>query len=397
VSAAVNEYRPEREDQLAEIVRRAAADGRPLRVIGGGTRDLGHAVEGDPLRTEGLAGIRLYEPGSLTMVVGAGTPLDEVEAALAAEGQRLPFEPWVGRALYGTEGRPTIGGAVAVNASGPRRIAFGACRDSLIGVRFVDGTGAVVKSGGRVMKNVTGLDLVKLLCGSHGTLGVLTEVSLKVLPKPEAAITLVFDGLSDARAVAVMTAAMATPFEVTGAAHVPRGLGPGALTMLRVEGFATQADYRATGLAAALSRFGRARRVEGEGDWPWVRDARAFAGREGEVWRFSVKPADGARVGAAVRAIAPAAEVFYDWGGGLVWARVPEHTYGREALKGLSGHATLMRGARGTKAHMPVFHPQPSPVARIETALRARFDPAGVLNPGRMGAHVPGRPLPEAV
>jgi glycolate oxidase FAD binding subunit len=393
----MNEYRPEREEELADIVRRAAADRRPLRIIGGGTRDLGHAVEGDPLRIEGLSGIRLYEPGALTMVVGAGTPLAEVEEALAAESQRLPFEPWIGQALYGTQGRPTIGGAVAVNASGPRRIVLGACRDSLIGVRLVDGTGAVVKSGGRVMKNVTGLDLVKLMCGSHGTLGVLTEVAFKVLPKPEATFTLVFDGLSDADAVAAMTAAMATPFEVTGAAHVPRGLGPGALTMLRVEGFAAQADYRATGLAAALSRFGQARRLEGEGDWSWVRDGRAFAGQEGEIWRYAVKPASGARLGAAVRAIAPTAEVIYDLAGGLVWALVPEHTYGREALKGLGGHATLMRGARGTKAHMPVFHPQPSAIARIETALRARFDPAGVLNPGRMGAHVPGRPLPEAV
>lgn len=392
----MNEYRPEREEELAEIVRRAAADRRPLRVVGGGTRDFGHDVEGDPLRIEGLSGIRLYEPGALTIVVGAGTPLDEVESALGAEGQRLPFEPWTGRALYGTAGRPTIGGAVAVNASGPRRISVGACRDSLIGVRFVDGTGAVVKSGGRVMKNVTGLDLVKLLCGSHGTLGVMTEMAFKVLPRPEATWTIIFDGLSDEAAVSAMTAALATPFEVTGAAHVPRGLGPAPLTMLRVEGFAAQAEYRAKSLADALARFGQAQQIEGEGDWSWVRDARAFAGRDGEVWRYSVRPADGARVGAAIRAIVPRADVIYDWAGGLVWALLPEHTYGREALKGLAGHATLMRGARETKTHMPVFHPQPGPVARIENELRARFDPQGILNRGRMGgAPAPAPPAPQ--
>jgi glycolate oxidase FAD binding subunit len=381
----VNEYRPETEAELAAIVARAAAEGRGLRVIGGGTRGLGHAVEGDPLRTEGLRGIRLYEPGALTVVAGAGTPLAEVEAALAAEGQRLPFEPWDGRALYATNGEPTIGGAVAVNASGPRRLQVGACRDSLIGVRFVDGTGAVVKAGGRVMKNVTGLDLVKLLCGSHGTLGVLSEVGFKVLPAPEAVVTLVFDGLSEADAVAAMTAATRTPFEVTGAAHVPRGLGEGPATMLRVEGFAAQVAYRAGRLGEALARFGAARRVEGPEDWAFVRDARGFDGREGDVWRYSVRPTDGPKVAAALRGIAPGAEVFYDWAGGLVWALVPEHTYGREALRGIAGHATLMRAGPEAKARMGVFQPEAPAVSRIEAGLRARFDPKGVLNPGRMG------------
>jgi glycolate oxidase FAD binding subunit len=388
---AVNEHRPAREEDLAEIVRRAAAERRPLRIIGGGTRDLGHPVEGEPLHTDGLAGIRLYEPGALTIVAGAGTPLADVEAALAAEGQRLPFEPWDGRALYGSRGHPTIGGAVAVNASGPRRIQVGACRDSLIGIRFVDGTGQVIKSGGRVMKNVTGLDLVKLLCGSHGTLGILTEVAFKVLPRPETTITLVLDGLDEARAVEAMTAAMATPYEVTGAAHVPKGLAPGPVTLLRVEGFAAQAEYRARQLAAALARWGEARLVEGEGEWPSIRDARLFSAREGDVWRFSVRPTDGARVTAALRAIAPATEILLDWAGGLVWALVPEHTYGREALKGIGGHATLMRAAASTRGDIAVFHPEPAPLARIASGLRARFDPSGILNPGRMTAAAAAR------
>ncbi len=391
-----NAHRPESEADLAAAIRHAGRDGRSLRVIGGGTRSLGHPAAGDPLRTDGLSGIRLHEPGALTLVAGAGTPLGEVEAALAAEGQRLPFEPWDGRALYGTGGTPTIGGAVAVNASGPRRLAAGACRDSLIGVRLVDGTGMVIKSGGRVMKNVTGLDLARLICGSHGTLGVLTEVAFKVLPVPETTVTLVFDGLTETQALAAMTLALGTPFEVTGAAHVPKGMGDGPVTLLRIEGFPAQVEYRAGRLRAALAGWGTPRLVEGEGDWPAIRDLRAFAGRGGDVWRFSVKPSDGPALAAALRQIAPGAEVIYDRAGGLVSALVPEHTYGREALKGMGGHATLMRAGAEVKARMGVFHPQPAPLGRIEAGLRARFDPKGVLNPGRMGESAVAR-IGEAI
>ncbi|MEM7711725.1 MAG: FAD-binding protein, partial [Pseudomonadota bacterium] len=195
--------RPETEAELAEIVRGANA---PLSVRGGGTRHVPAA--GEPLTVSGLTGITLYEPGALTLVARAGTPVAEVEAALAAEGQRLPFEPMDHRGLLGTEGAPTIGGAVAMNVSGPRRVQAGACRDSLIGVRFVDGEGTVVKNGGRVMKNVTGYDLVKLLAGSRGSLGVLTEVSFKVLPAAATQATLRLDGLKVADAVRAMAAGL---------------------------------------------------------------------------------------------------------------------------------------------------------------------------------------------
>ena len=208
---------------MAALVRDAAGRGAALAITGGGTRGIGHAVDGEPLSSAGLTGITLYEPGALTLVVRAGTPLAEVEAALAAEGQMLPFEPWDGRPLTGANGVPTVGGMVATNASGPRRIAAGACRDLMLGVRFVDGTGAVVKNGGRVMKNVTGLDLVKLMAGSHGTLGVLTEASFKVLPRPETVATLVIEGLDADTAGRAMRAAMATPCDVTGAAHAGGG------------------------------------------------------------------------------------------------------------------------------------------------------------------------------
>jgi glycolate oxidase FAD binding subunit len=347
-----------------------------LRSHGGGTRGLGHRVDGERLATAGLAGITLYEPGALTLVVRAGTPLAEVEAALAAEGQRLPFEPWDARALTGANGVPTIGGAVAVNASGPRRIKAGACRDSLIGVRFVDGTGTVIRNGGRVMKNVTGLDLVKLMAGSHGTLGVLTELAFKVLPQAETAATLVLEGLDDVTAGRAMTTALATPFEVTGAAHLPRAPG-GSETWLRLEGFTGSVAHRAGALARALAGFGTARVEEGPGGWAGLRDAAAFGGREGAVWRVSVRPTDGPALGATLP------EVIYDWAGGLLWVLAPEDFDVRAAMTA-PGHATLVRGSDAAKARWGVFQPEPAPVAAISAGLRAKFDPAGVLNPGRM-------------
>ncbi len=206
---------------------------------------------GETLDVSGLTGITLYEPGALTLVARAGTPLAEIEEALAAEGQRLPFEPGDWRGLLGTKGEPTIGGVVAANVSGPRRVQAGACRDSLIGVRFVDGTGAVVSNGGRVMKNVTGYDLVKLMAGSWGTLGVLTEVSFKVLPRAGAAATLIVAAADAGAAVAAMTSALTSPFDVSGAAWLP---GTGVL--IRVEGFAGSVAYRSGELAKRLAAFG---------------------------------------------------------------------------------------------------------------------------------------------
>ncbi len=379
-------HQPASEQEIAEVVRDAAARGGALAIVGGGTRGVGHAVDGERLPTAGLTGITLYEPGALTLVARAGTPLAEVEAALAAEGQRLPFEPWDARPLSGVDtgantganGVPTIGGVVAVNASGPRRIHAGACRDSLIGVRFVDGTGAIVKNGGRVMKNVTGLDLVKLMAGSHGTLGVLTEVAFKVLPEAEAATTLVLDGLDAATAGRAMTAALATPYEVTGAAHLP---GAAPRTLLRLEGFAGSVAHRCRELARTLRPFGTAQPDEEAGRWAAIRDAAGFGGRAGAVWRISVRPTDGPALG---ERLAPA-EVIYDWAGGLIWVLAPEDLDVRAAMAGVAGHATLVRASEAAKARHGVFHPEPPPIAALSAGLRARFDPAGVLNPGRMG------------
>ena len=365
---------PRSEEELAQMI--AGADG-PLRIKGGGTRPIGHGA-GDVLQTSALHGVSLYEPGALTIVAGAGTPVTEVEKALAAENQRLAFEPMDHRALLGTKGAPTLGGMVAANVSGPRRISVGACRDFMLGVRFVDGQGNIIKNGGRVMKNVTGYDLVKLLTGSYGTLGVITEVALKALPEVETTGTLRLRGLSDQQAVAALSAALGSPYEVTGAAHVPKDISGDPVTMLRIEGFEASVNYRAGKLQERLKPYGAAEVNLGDGtEWAAIRDVTAFADQPGDVWRISAKPSAAPDLVARMDATA----VQYDWGGGLIWALTDEGRDLRAALGDFDGHATLIRGT----APVPTFQPEPPALAAISAGLRAKFDPRGILNPGIMG------------
>ena len=373
---------PKTEDDLARIVAEADA---PLRIQGGGTRPIGTPTNGTVLSTSALSGIELYEPGSLTLVAKAGTPVAEIEAALAVEGQRLAFEPMDHRGLLGTTGTPTIGGVAAANVSGPRRIQSGAARDFMLGVRFVDGRGQIIKNGGRVMKNVTGYDLVKLMAGSYGTLGVLTEVSLKVLPKPRATGVMLIEGLTDDLAVTALSRALGSPYEVSGAAHLQKGLDGAPVTMIRLEGFESSVAYRAEALGKVLAGFGDftletdpAKTAVG---WEYVRDVMPFQGRDGDVWRLSVKPSDAPGVVASLSR----AEAFYDWGGGLVWLLAPEGSGVnaasiRAAVARVGGHATLIRG--NTSAG--VFQPLSPAVAALQDGLRRKFDPRQILNPGLM-------------
>ena len=365
-------YKPETEAELAEIV----ADAREgLQVQGSGSR--GALVAGDPLSVEALTGVELYEPGALTLVVRAGTPVAAVDALLAAQNQRLAFEPADLRGLLGTSGDPTIGAVFATNNSGPRRIQGGAARDFLLGVRFVDGVGQVVRNGGRVMKNVTGYDLVKLMAGSYGTLGILTEVSLKVLPRAETEATVSVAVGDVAAAVQVMSQALGSPFDVTGAAFDPDA----GLVHIRVEGFADSVRYRCGQLQEQLGALGEVGVRQGAADlWAGIRDVRAFHGRMGDVWRVSVKPTDASALAETLQAEA----LQFDWGGGLVWALMPEGADLRAQMK-VPGHATLVRASRETRAQLGMFHPEPAPLAAISKGLRAKFDPRGILNPGLMG------------
>ncbi len=357
---------PANEDEVAAAIREA--DG-PMAIRGGGTR--APAGDGGPiLSISGLRGVALYEPGALTMVARAGTPMSEIEAALAAEGQRLAFEPWDARRVLGRNGEPTLGGCVATNASGPRRITANACRDAVLGLRFVDGEGTVLKSGGRVMKNVTELDLVRLLCGSRGSLGAITEVCLKLLPGVAATATLTAEGLSVAAATAAMSAALGTPYEVTGACHDPQA----GRTHLRLEGSESSVAYRSGRLKEALARHGSWTVSEGEGPWPRIRDAADLAG-EADLWRISVRPSRAPDVARGLPG-----RFLLDWGGGLIWAEAPAGTDLRAALPSV-GHATLIRASAETHARLGTLQSETEPVARLTGGLRQKFDPRGVFRP----------------
>ncbi|MDU9006109.1 FAD-binding protein [Sedimentitalea todarodis] len=363
----------------AELAGMIAAASRPLAIRGGGTR--GVRPSGDVLSTAGLTGVDLYEPGALTLVVAAGTPVAEIDRLLATENQRLAFEPMDHRSLLGTAGEPTIGGVVAGNISGPRRIQAGACRDFLLGVRYVDGTGTVIKNGGRVMKNVTGYDLVKLMAGSWGTLGVLTQVSLKVLPRSQTQGTVTINGVGTAQAVRTMSAALGSPFEVSGAAFDPQA----DRVMIRVEGFSDSVAYRIGRLTDLLNGQGTVEIIEDADDsaslWKQIRDVAMFAHAPGDVWRLSVKPSDAPEIAGRLNADA----LLLDWGGGLIWARMPAGTDLRARAGEMDGHATLIRADDETRAALGMFHPQSPALEAISAGLRAKFDPRGIFNPGLMG------------
>lgn len=352
--------RPASESELSEAIQSAQA----LHIQGGVTRGIGRAV-GQVLDTSGLSGIALYEPGALTLVARAGTSLAEIEVLLASERQRLAFEVPDMRGLLGREGASTIGGVVAANASGPRRVQVGACRDALLGVRFVDGRGDVIKNGGRVMKNVTGYDLVKLMAGSQGALGVLSEVSFKVQAVPETEITLVAErdlprGLADLRR------ALGAPYDISAAAWVA------GRAMIRVEGMAGSVAYRANRLRELLGF------EAGAADWAAIRDVTAFAGKPGAVWKISIKPTEAAAVIERL-----GSEAVCDWGGGLIWLLDPTGTTDVRTAVGAFGHATLVRALPGMVA--TTFAPTSPAVAALTAGLRAKFDPRGVFNPGMMG------------
>lgn len=367
---------PTSEAELAGFIAERHACAAPMRVVGGSTRVQPEAIKADlTLTARRLSGIVTYEPGALTLVARAGTPIEEIEAALAAEGQAFAFEPMDHRKVLDRKGVPTVGGMVSANISGPRRIHAGACRDHLLGVRFVDGRGRVIRSGGRVMKNVTGLDLGKLLCGSHGTLGVLTEVALKTLPAAECQQTLAFHGISVKVATEIFATALATPFEVSGAAF------RSGTVWLRIEGLSRQVDYR-RGRLSALFRD-REIDVVGEADsrmlWRGLRDLHHFAGSNAPLWRILVKPSDAPAVVAALQALG--GEVSLDWGGGLIWF---QSSASGSAIRRAAGRGQAMPLRLGALPDGDYFPPEEHAVARLSAALRRTFDPAGILNPGLM-------------
>ena len=393
---------PHTETDAAYVIRNAAAQGTRLSLCGGNSRvGFGNPVEGaEAMSSRGLSGIVDYEPAEMVMTARAGTPVAEIEAALAANRQMMAFEPMDHRGIMGTSGEPTIGGVFAANVSGPRRFVAGAARDSLLGIRFVNGQGQVIRAGGRVMKNVTGLDLVKLLAGSHGTLGFLTEVTFRVLPVPQSIETIAISGLDDAAAARAMASALSLPVEVSGAAHLPQtvkgrfvggALPEGEATVLRLEGLAASVAVRAEKLAAVMKAFGPVSRLGQDKSltlWREIRDVHPYAdGTQKPLWRVSVAPSIGHQLVAALR-LEAGVDAFYDWQGGLIWMRMeadPEAELLRRYIKALGGgHATLMRASEQVRVVTQAFEPQSDAVAALSARVKQKLDPAGIFSPGKM-------------
>ena len=397
----MSEYIPTTEAEASDLVRAQAAIGKPLTIAGGNTRaGPGNIMQNEAtLRSTGLCGIIAYNPNEMVMTVRAGTPVAEVEAELAAAGQMIAFEPMDHRGLLGTTGEPTIGGVFAANVSGPRRFVAGAARDSLLGVRFINGRGEIVKNGGRVMKNVTGLDLVKLLAGSFGTLGFLTELTFRVPPRPKGEQSIVISGLSDEEATRAMARAVALPVEVSGAAHLPPTLAgnvvggdlpSGGATILRLEGLPNSLEVRAEKLCMAMSQFGDVTVVEQDVSrkiWQQIRDVQPYAdGSTRPVWRVSVAPSVGHKLVAALRP--DGVDAFYDWQGGLAWLRMQQELEPdllRRLIKALGGgHATLIRASNSARTAARQFQFEGDAVAALSSRVKATFDPSNIFNPGRM-------------
>jgi glycolate oxidase FAD binding subunit len=384
--------RPRDARELRQAVEWALNEDVTLEILGSGSkRTIGKPTKSDQvLDLSGVSGIVDYAPEELVVTLRAGTSLREVEALLAQRNQMLAFEPPDLGALLGrAAGEGTLVGALMGNFAGPRRLSAGAARDHLLGFSGVNGRGEAFKSGGRVMKNVTGYDLSKLIAGSWGTLAVLDEVSVKVLPAPDQTRTLILRGLDDTAAVTAMCAAMGSPHEVSGAAHV------GDRTALRMEGVAPSVEARLKGLRelladtkAAIEELGT---LESRAFWSEVRDGTPLeAALDWMVWRLSCPPTEGPAIVSRIRGQRPEARFFYDWSGGLVWLALPpgadaDHLLVRSAIGPTGGHATLIRAPEAVRAAVPVFQPQPPALAALAQRVKESFDPKGLFNPGRMG------------
>ena len=379
--------RPRDQGDIVDAIADAARTGGRLEIRGGGSKaDIGAPRnEVSILDVTGLGGVVDYDPAELVLTAHAGAPLAEIEALIAAEGQMLGFEPFDHGPIFGRPaGAATIGGVVAGGVAGSRRLTRGGTRDHVLGFKGVSGRGEAFVAGAKVVKNVTGYDLPKLIAGSWGRLAVLTEVTLKMSPQGRAQTTLAIEGLSPAEAHRLMARAMGSQAEVSAAAHLPAALRSGAgLTALRLEGFPPSVSARRQMIHALVSD--RHLFVLSDGDasafWNDLRTLAPLAdGRP--LWRVNVPPGSGCTV---VAAIEPhGARWLFDWAGGLVWLTFdgdPRIVRNAAALAG--GHATLVRGPESLRTSTPAFHPPAPGVGALEARIRRAFDPAGVFETGR--------------
>ncbi|NMM45823.1 glycolate oxidase subunit GlcE [Rhodospirillaceae bacterium KN72] len=401
-------YRPDTEDHLVDLIAWANSERKPLAVHGAKTKHrLGRPMSGRTgLDLTAFAGVSLYEPEELVLAAGPATPLAEIEALLRENRQQLAFDPPDLSGLLGAPNSGTIGGVIACNLSGSRRIKDGAARDHFLGFDAVSGRAQKVKSGGRVMKNVTGYDLSKVLCGSYGTLAAMTAMTVKVLPAPEKTRTVLVFGLDPSQAVAALASGLNGPFEVSGAAWIPQSIADrsdtdhirqagGSVTALRIEGFGPSVEYRCAKLRDLLSPLGETEELHSHNSanfWKSIRDVEPFRSDDRVVWKISVAPTDAPTILSALSHL-KAVEAYLDWAGGLIWLAVDAPRQGahepvRDAVNTVGGHATLIRAGDTLRNTISVFHPQPAPLAAITKRLKDSFDPNGVLNPGRMSEGV---------
>lgn len=382
-------FKPTNEGQVTEAVQWALANQTAMELVGTRSKQcVGNLMTtGCGLDFSDLTGISLYEPEELVLGAGAGCLLADIEKELDDKGQAFAFEPPDLSHLLASSSRGTLGGMVASGFAGPRRVQAGGVRDHVLGVRAVSGRGEVFKTGGRVVKNVTGYDLPKILSGSWGTLAAMTEITFKVLPKPETQTTLALIGLDNATAMKAMSAALGSPLEVSGAAHVP-----GTRTLLRLEGITPSVAARLESLKMLLGSFGEMSVLgrDTSGDvWRNIRDVRLIGSEpDNAIWRISVPPSQGAKVLERIES-AINVNAFFDWGGGLIWLEVVDQDRAcaaeiRGAIGAEGGHATLIRASEKSRAGSAVFQPQSAPLAMLAGRLKDAFDPKGILNPGRM-------------
>lgn len=404
-------FRPRDADEVREIVAWAAAEECPLEIRGGGSkRGLGRPMAScDVLEISGLSGVTYYEPTELVLAAAAGTPLAAVESELAQNHQRLAFEPVdYGPITGGPADRSTVGGIVACNISGPRRVQAGAARDHCLGVNGVSGRGEAFKSGGRVVKNVTGYDLSKLMTGSYGTLATLTEVTFKVLPIPEKTRTVLIYGLDQATGIAALGKASASGLEPTALAHLPASAasrstvdyvsGPdNSVTAIRIEGLAPSVKARCTSFRELFGSTGDTEELHGHNSdtlWREIGDVKLLPATDGVLWRLSVPPTTAAGVVSEITEALPKAgdaHAMFDWAGGLIWLMIKgvedaAHEITRGAIATGGGHATLIRAPEEIRGRVPVFQPRDSGLAALNARVKRGFDPRGILNPGRMSA-----------
>ena len=391
---------------ISEMISWVIAEGDTLEIVAGGTkRALGRPMKTDHvLDVSQLADIIDYEAAELVLTARPGTSLASINAELAKTRQMLAFEPPDWRALLGAEGEPTLGGVIACNLAGSRRVRAGSARDYILGFSAVNGFGEIWKAGGKVVKNVTGYDMCKLQAGAYGTLSALTELTVKVMPKPETACTIVLHGLADDVAIRTLANALNSPLEVSGAAHLPASAarrskvsvvaaGLGAATAMRLEGPRPSVVYRTTALESLVGRGARLNEAETEAFWSEVGAVQPFLAQGSRiVWRLCPTPSQAPSVAHSILSAVQSTEFYFDWGGGLIWLSLDAEEAGPDAGAGIvrpvvktaGGHATLVVAPEAVRASVPVFEPLSAGLAQLTARVKSGFDPRGVLNPGRM-------------